>query len=173
MALFGRKNIIRFCLTTEKGKLLEEWETKLINYKQLNSIHLLPNKTRGKWTFLWLGVEKKKTTVLTDCQEAKRGSGKQTRSDEVWNFWASKSLAGANWWCAERQNWPEAKPYGGCETEHSLGEGMCGRSHSLTSSHADGEPVLRLGCSFLNWIFNPMSCASTQEEMGGSPVQIQ
>lgn len=81
--------------------------------------------------FLWLGVEKKKTTLLTDCQEARRGSQKQMRPDEVLTFWASKSPAGANWWCTGRYNWLEAKPYGDCETEHS-GEEMCGRSHSLT-----------------------------------------
>lgn len=28
------------------------------------------------------GVEKKKTTLLRDCQRARRGSGKQTRPDE-------------------------------------------------------------------------------------------
>lgn len=47
---------------------------------------------------------------------------------------------------------------------------MCGRSHSLISSHVDGEPVPRLGPSFLNWIFNPVS---SQEGMGALLSKIQ
>lgn len=41
LTFFGWKKVLRFCLTIEKGELPEELQTKLINHKQLNSIHFI------------------------------------------------------------------------------------------------------------------------------------